>query len=215
MAISRRVQKPWFQGTFLVLEGLGPPSKAQFISPVLVVSREFRATKQGISHSKIDPNLKKFWVYIDSLFLSKHVFNEKVHVILKAESFGQPSVEILRHSLVAEGSRVAFRKQARAGLLGSVWPNAIPKWYCNDLVGGWTTQVKYIRQIGPSPHEIRHILEPPSGKLTWKNGKPPCLIGNTSSKGSFSIAMLDYRSVAGRTLRILQWSNIIQVPSKE
>ena len=34
----------------------------------------------------------------------------------------------------------------------------------------------------------------PSGKLT-SDGIFPCLIGNTSSKGPFSVAMLDYRSV--------------------
>ena len=35
----------------------------------------------------------------------------------------------------------------------------------------------------------------PSSKLTWLAGKSPCSIGNTSSKGSFSIAMLVYQRV--------------------
>ena len=32
-------------------------------------------------------------------------------------------------------------------------------------------------------------------RIGRKTGKSPCLIGNTSSKGPVSIAMLDYRSV--------------------
>ena len=35
----------------------------------------------------------------------------------------------------------------------------------------------------------------PSSKLTWLAGKSPCLVGDTSSKGLFCIAMLVYRSV--------------------
>ena len=37
--------------------------------------------------------------------------------------------------------------------------------------------------------------EIPSGKLTQLAGISPCLMGNTSSKGPFSIAMLDYQSI--------------------
>ena len=35
----------------------------------------------------------------------------------------------------------------------------------------------------------------PSGKLTWLAGKPPFLIGDTSSHAGFSIAMLVYQRV--------------------
>ena len=38
-------------------------------------------------------------------------------------------------------------------------------------------------------------LELPSGKLTYLAGISPLSIGNASSKGPFSLAMLDYRSV--------------------
>ena len=48
------------------------------------------------------------------------------------------------------------------------------------------------------------ISEIPSGKLTWLAGISPFLIGNTSSKGPFSIAMLVYRSVSRKILGIEQ-----------
>jgi len=41
----------------------------------------------------------------------------------------------------------------------------------------------------------RGTIPIPSDKLTWLAGKPPLLIGNTSSNGGFPIAMLLYRSV--------------------
>ena len=34
-------------------------------------------------------------------------------------------------------------------------------------------------------------------QLTWLSGKSPCSIGNTSSTGPFSIAMLVYQRVHG------------------
>jgi len=37
----------------------------------------------------------------------------------------------------------------------------------------------------------------PSSKPTWLAGKPPFLIGDTSSNGGFPIAILVYQSVVG------------------
>ena len=48
-----------------------------------------------------------------------------------------------------------------------------------------------------------YIPPPPKKKLTWLAGKSPCLGGDTSSNGWFSIVMLVFRGAICRTYNIL------------
>ena len=50
--------------------------------------------------------------------------------------------------------------------------------------------------LSPSPLTLNEIFYTPV--IKHSNGKSPFSIGNTSSKGSFSIAMLDYQRVGPR-----------------
>ena len=62
------------------------------------------------------------------------------------------------------------------------------------------SNISLIQLLQECLHFMFFCHEIPSGKLT--HGKSPCSIGNTFSKGPFSIAMLVYRSVSGKQTEI-------------
>ena len=66
-------------------------------------------------------------------------------------------------------------------------PGALPHWHMERSSLGF--------HIPKKPPGNSQPMDIPSGKRSHSDGKPPVLIGDTSSNGGFPIAMLVYRSV--------------------